>query len=215
MNNATLQAKLYAGYAKAALRLGPLCTHFRPTSAANPTAPANQIASIYAAFATEPTFTFAKPGTYAKPVWYALVDGTQTQTADYLSDGTRTFFVAAQEPLVPIVAVLCTNTISVARPSSDPGYGAQPYGGDVASQEVPLMTAWPGSILQGTKGEKSDTNLPGDTRMPWFSVLLPAWPGVMLADDDVLTDDAGRRMKISSAELTGLGWRITAALAAA
>ena len=32
---------------------------------------------------------------------------------------------------------------------------------------------------------------------------------------DVLTDDLGRRFIVSAAELTGLGWRMTAGLATA
>jgi len=73
-----------------------------------------------------------------------------------------------------------------------------------------LMTAWPASVLQGAKGEKDGAVLPGDVRLPWWAILLPAFPGVTLRSADIITDDIDRRFIISSAEKTDLGWRITA-----
>jgi hypothetical protein len=41
-------------------------------------------------------------------------------------------------------------------------------------------------------------------------VLLPEAPGVILRAGDLIADELGRRYIVSSAELTDLGWRITA-----
>jgi hypothetical protein len=83
----------------------------------------------------------------------------------------------------------------------------------VPAQETTLATAWPISQLQGTKGEKGVTNLPGDVRMPWIAILVPTIPGgVVLAEGDRMRDDLGRAWTLSSCELNPLGWRLTAML---
>lgn len=211
MNADKLQAKVYAGYGKAAQRIGPLCQLYRPLS---PTAPlANQLAPLYASFNAE-DFSYMRPNKYAKPTWFCVADGRLLAVGDYLVDPLgKTWFIAALQTILPILAVDCNRTISMRRPQRQTGNGRLGYNGDTAANETILMSGWPASVLQGTKGEKSETNLPGDTRSPWWTVLLPAWPGVVLRSADIITDDLERRYVISSAELTDLGWRITAAQA--
>ncbi len=209
MNGAQIQQKLYAGYAKAARVIGTTYQHYRPTSATNPISNATQMASLSVSLnADDPTY--ARPNVYGKATWYAIMDGSQMQVGDYIVGIEGTLFVAALQQLLPIFMVDCNRTITVLRPGMDSGVGEIGYGGDTAANEVALMTAWPASLLQGTKGEKNDVNLPGDVRTPWWLVLLPAWPGVTLRTSDIITDDIGRRYVISSAELTDLGWRCTA-----
>ncbi|SDR37616.1 hypothetical protein SAMN05443245_5245 [Paraburkholderia fungorum] len=209
MDAATLQQKIYSGYGKAALRIGPAYDLFRPTSAISPTAQPNQIATLNASFNSQ-DMTYSKPNVYGKPLWYALVDGTQTQVGDYLIGDGQTFFIAAMQTTLPILAVQCTNTLNIFRPQQQTAAGENPYGGTVDENQTELMTAWPASVLQGTKGEKDGAVLPGDVRLPWWAILLPAWPGVILRSADIITDDINRRFIISSAEITDLGWRITA-----
>jgi hypothetical protein len=209
MDGATIQAKVYNGYAMAAARVGTAYAQFRPTGAANPTAAGNQIATIQAAFDAT-AYKFTTPNLFGKPVWYGLFDGRVALAGDYFIGLYGTYYVAGLEPLLPIVCVSCNRTITVARPFSPSGIGAQPYGGDIRSQAVAVMTAWPASVLQGTKGEKGDAQLPGDTRMPWMQILLPAWAGTDILTNDIITDDHARRYIVSSAELTDLGWRLVA-----
>jgi len=208
MNAAKLQQKVYAGYAKAAKRIGPDFDLYRPGSAANPLESGNKVTTLPASFNAE-DMAYGRPNKYGKPTWFALVDGAQTQVGDYLTNGSQTFFIAAQQTILPILAVECNRTISVMRPAQSGDVGVQAYGGDIDDTETALMTAWPASVLQGTKGEKESV-LPGDTRTPWWAILMPAWPDVILRSGDVMTDDIERRYVISSAELTDLGWRITA-----
>jgi hypothetical protein len=84
------------------------------------------------------------------------------------------------------------------------------YEGNTPDTQTPLATGWYASVLQGTKGEKNEVGLPGDVRNPWWLILLPQIPGVTLRTSDLVSDDIGRRYVISSAELTDLGWRLTA-----
>jgi hypothetical protein len=39
---------------------------------------------------------------------------------------------------------------------------------------------------------------------------MPAFPGVELLTSDVIEDELGRRFAVASAEITPLGWRLTA-----
>lgn len=208
MDAATLQSKIYGGYAKAALRIGPSFQLFRPSSATNPFQ-YGPLGTLNASF-NAMDMTYGKPNVYGKPLWYALVDGTQTLVGDYLTNADKTYFIAAMQQTLPILAVECNRTLNVYRAGQQSTVGALPYGGNTAAAETLLMKGWPASVLQGTKGENGGVGLPGDVRLPWWAILMPAFPGVTLRAYDILTDELNNRYIISSAELTDLGWRFTA-----
>jgi hypothetical protein len=210
----TIQKQVWKGYALAGGILGTAVTQYRPSGPLDPLSPGNIVSITLKASFDPDTYKYGKSGLYGKPIWYALVDGSQIETGDYLrTPAGDTYFVAALQHLLPIACVRCDRTIWVRRPFSADGVGALSYGGDEAGQETAIMSGWPASVLQGTKGGQGEVKLPGDERMPWYVVLLPAVPEVQIKSFDVLADDLGRRYKVSSAELTGLGWRLTAALA--
>ena len=208
MDSATLQQRLYKGYAKAAQYIGPSFQLFRPSSATNPFQ-YGPLGTLNASF-NAMDMTYGKPNVYGKPLWYALVDGTQTLVGDYLTNADKTYFIAAMQQTLPILAVECNRTINVYRAGQQATVGALPYGGNTAVAETLLMQGWPASVLQGTKGENGGVGLPGDVRLPWWAILMPAFPGVTLRAYDILTDELNNRYIISSAELTDLGWRFTA-----
>lgn len=207
MDAAALRSKIYGGYAKAATRIGQSYIHYRPTAALTPLSTA--LPSIFASFNAE-DFTYGRPNKYGKPTWFGVFDGGLTAVGDYLVGPEGTFFIAAQQIHLPILCVECNRTIKIMRPQQQTGVGAVGYGGDIAANETVLMSGWPASVLQGTKGEKGDSVLPGDTRNPWWSILLPSFAGVTIRSRDVITDDLNRRYVVSSAELTDLGYRLTA-----
>lgn len=208
MEGAAIWAKVWQGYGKAALYTGASYTQYRPTSAFMPMAAA--YGTQYAIFDAG-NYVFAAPQEYAKATWRALVDGRYTQPFDILTGISGTYFIASQDPLLPIFAVRCNEIVDVWRPATNPGMGAIGYGGDAEETRVAVMTGWPASILQGSHTpEKSDVGLPGDARMPWKMVLMPAFPGVLILTNDYITDGNGVRYQVSDAELTNLGWRIAA-----
>lgn len=211
MDAAKLQQKVYAGYAKAALRIGPDFDLYRPSAPDNPLDAGNKVATLPASFNAE-DMKYGKPNKQVKPTWYVLIDGRITQVGDYLQNSKQTFFIAAQQTILPILAVECNRIISILRPAAPAGVGQLPYNGNIDATEVSLMENWPASVLQGTKGE-AEKILPGDTRNPWWAILLPYWSGVTLRSADIITDDLERRYVVSSAELTDLGWRLTCAQA--
>jgi hypothetical protein len=158
---------------------------------------------------------YSRPNKYGKATWYALFDGSQVNVGDYFVGPEGTFFVAAMQALLPILVVQCNRTISLYKPQAQSGTGLVGYGGTTATgdSDTPptvrlLAQGLPCSILQGTKGEKSEANLPGDTRSPWWQMLMPD-NGLTINIDDVVTDDLGRRYIVSSPEKTDLGHRIT------
>ncbi len=209
MDGATLQARFYKGLAIAALKIGTAYHHYRPTSASNPVGIATQLADIQVSLnADDPTY--ARPNVYGKATWYAIMDGSQMQVGDYIVGIEGTLFVASMQQLLPIFMVDCNRVATVSRAELSASAGLVSYNADTIATEVALMTAWPCSILQGSKGEHNTTDLPGDVRTPWMIILLPAYPGVTLRTSDIITDDLSRRFIISNAELTDLGWRLTA-----
>lgn len=209
MNGTKLNAKVWAGYAKAAKFVGTPYAHYRPSGPNSPLAAGNRLADLPVSLNAEDP-RYARPNVYGKATWYAVADGAQLQVGDYIVGIEGTLFVAALQQLLPIFMVDCNRTVSVLRPAQQPGVGAQGYGGDTAASEIPLMTGWPASVIQGTKGERNDVGLPGDVKTPWWAILLPHAAGVTLRTSDIVTDELSRRYVISSAELTDLGWRLTA-----
>lgn len=207
MDGSKLIAKVYKGYGKAAQRIGFVYQQFRATSPTNPLA-TTALQSLPCSFTTN--FTFNQPNKYGQATWLGIFDGTNVEPGDFLVGHQGTYFVAAMQDLLPIYCVQCNRTISVLRAGMDSSVGQVGYGGDTPATEQVLMSSWPASVLQGTKGEQNEAKLPGDVRTPWWAILMPAWSGIVLRTSDIITDDIGRRYIVSSAELTDMGWRITA-----
>ena len=216
MDQPTIQARINHGNAIATRFLGAPFTQYRPTSVTNPVS-GTPVATLQCAFDPDAAFSFARPSGYSKPIYYGLFDGTNVRVGDYLVSATQgTFFVAGYEPIKPWLCASCNRTLTIKRTALPPATGLDPnYSGRTWPTDTSLMTGWPASILQGTKGEQAPASLrlPGDAREPWWNILLPAYPGVILNMGDHATDDLARGYTISSAELTGLGWRLTASLA--
>lgn len=208
MDGNDIQKKIYSGYEKAVQRLGVPFNQVRPSVALNPIAIVQNVQK--AAFS--PDGKFLKPAGYGKPVWQALVDGRKTEVGDYFVGADATFFIIAMQALLPILAVKCNHVISVSTAASNAGIGAQPYGGNTLAGQHAYLSGWPASILQGPKGERSETNLPGDVKNPWWVILLPSFSGVLINTTDIVTDENEDRYVISSNELTDMGWRLTAQL---
>lgn len=207
MDGTKLQAKIYIGYGKAAKRIGFDYQQFRATSASNPLS-STALQTLSVSFTT--SFNYSSPNKYGKADWLGLFDARQFVPGDFLVGRQGTFFIAAMQDTLPILCVQTNRTVDVLRVSQDAGVGLGSWAGDKPSTEMPIMQDWPASILQGTKGETNEAKLPQDVKTPWWAILFPAWPGVVLRTSDIIRDELGRKYVISSAELTDMGWRITA-----
>ena len=212
MDGITIQKRIYAGRAKAALRIGLACSLYRPISVASPLG--NFITTMNAAFNAGDS-TYRRPNLYDDPIWYADLDGSLTRPGDYLvrvSD-SATWFVAAQQQLLPIVCIDCNRSVRITRQKPLTAVGAVGYGGMAPANEVDVLggagVLWPASILSGVKKEAGAGLPAGVSNIAW-KILLPPSVAVILSAGDIATDDLGRRYAIFGAELTDLGWRMNA-----
>ena len=211
MNPDRLQDLIYRGMGRAALKTGQLYNAFRPSGNTNPCAATNRYLQLRAAFnATDPRFVRAN--TYGHPVWYGVFDSAYTLPGDYLieHDTGRTFFIASQPPLLPVVTVLAERIVSVLRPGGPTGFGVQAYGGVEIAAASLLLGNWPASMIEGGNGggARYAGDLPADVRLTAFTLLLPTLPGIVPRVEDLVEDDLGRNFVVSSAELSELGWRL-------
>ena len=206
MDGLKLVDKVYTGYAKAALRIGFDYDVYRASSASNPTDSGNKITTLKVSLNQKGDYK--QPNTYGKAIWWSYHDGRETVVGDYLVGRMGTFFIASQQDLLPIQCVECNRIVTIARPAQQEGVGALDYQGYTPDDTDTIMTAWPCSILQGR--EKDQSMLPMDTKLPAWIILMPTTMGISLRTSDIITDDLGHRYGIGSAELTDLGWRLTA-----
>lgn len=208
MDGVTINAKIYAGRAQAALRLGLDYLQYRPVSATNPlSAP---LRTIKAAFNAGDS-NYRAPNLQGDAIWYGDFDGRLTQIGDYLvrvSDG-QTYYIAGQQQTLPIVCIDCNRTISLVRiPAAS--VGAVGYSGESAGAQVAALSGWPCSILFGGRSESTGTNLPSTNKNAGWRLLLPPSVPVLINASDILIDDLNRRFAVQAAEQSDLGWRIQA-----
>jgi hypothetical protein len=211
MDGVKLQGKVYYGYAQSAKRIGLPFQQYRPINAMAAVDEHSLVGSILASFNAQ-DMKYGKASAYGKPVWFCLADGRVLAVGDYLIGNGSTYFIAGMQPLLPILAVECNRVMSFFRPQQQVGVGQAGYGGNTVASQRPIAEGFPASVLQGTKGERNDTAMPGDVKVPWWAVLIPTLPGdAQLRTDDVAIDEHGRRYVLASCEQTDLGWRLTAA----
>ena len=208
---------------KAASVLGPAFALYRPNGAGPAIASANARGNVPAWITADEQLRAVRPLADNKSRAFACIDPALAQVGDYIigqqwnGGQVSTWFVQSMDLPAPISVVRCNHTLTFMRPGS-PAPGANFYGGDVTATETPIITGWPASVLQGTKGQTGPVNLPGDDRLPWVNILLPVLPaGVQIRAGDFAVDDQPQPMRyeVSGAVATPQGWAITAALTVA
>jgi hypothetical protein len=209
MDPSVLEDRVRWGLNVAARALGTDTSAYRPSGVAEPLASANRFLRLRAAF-TPPDGKFGHPNGYGAALWYGVFDAAYTKPGDYLVQGDATWFVASQQRLLPVLCVHTNRVVSFWRAAAPLSTGVNNYGGVVTATNTPLLTNWPASVLGAVGRGHPDTDLPNDSLIPYWTVLLPAFPGVTLLPADMLTDDLGRNGVVAAAELSELGWRITA-----
>ncbi len=205
-----IQDRIAKGLGTTARIIGLTYDAYRPTSVHDPLAPANRFLRLPAAFSPD-DMSFHQPAGYGHASWMGLFDYAYTQPGDYLKGPGGTFFIAAQQALLPVLCVRTTRTLSVLRPVAPTAAGVNSYSGVTQATTTPLITQWPGSVLSAGGGRPGE--LPADGRLPSWTILLPMTP-VLLRPSDIVQDDQGRSYIIGTAEQTDLGWRILAKQAA-
>ncbi|GAB3249175.1 hypothetical protein [Chitinimonas naiadis] len=214
MDGQTLQAKIYAGYARSAQHIGLDFDLYRPASIAAPLS--NKVGTLKAAMDSSASYSFKAPNEYGDPTWFALINDATTQPGDYLVNGNGTYFIAGKQFLLPVIVVECNRQVRVSRQPAPTGVGAVGYGGPCGTAgDIDVIgstaggTAWPCSILLKGQREKSLSALPGASSQVGWQILLPPSVAVPLNAGDIATDDLGRRYLLHGAEQSDLGWRLT------
>jgi len=218
MDALTLADRVRRSQGRAAVVLGAWCDAYRPSDATNPLVPRNRFMKLQAAFSSlDGEFEHALG--YGQTAWSALFDSAYTRPGDYLvrpestpgADDGSVWFIVQQQPLLPALCVRASRVLGFVRPSpstSTTSSGVGSYGGFTIANATPLLSGYPGSVTNAYGSGLDPTNLPADAPPRAWDVLLPAVPGVVLLNGDLMTDDLGRSGVVSSPELTDLGWRI-------
>jgi hypothetical protein len=208
MNPMELQNRVHWGLNAAARAVGADTDAYRPSGFSEPLAPENRFLRMRAAF-TARDGKFAHPNSYGDALWYGIFDAAYTRPGDYLVQADSVWFVAAQQRLVPVLCVQTNRIVSFSRPAAPPSTGVNAYGGTIMETNKILLTSWPASVLGVAGRGHPSADLPSDGSVPYWTVLLPAIPDMVLLSSDLMTDDLGRNAVIAAAELSALGWRIT------
>jgi hypothetical protein len=208
MNPAELQDRVYRGLNAAARAVGAESDAYRPSGVAKPLAAENRFLRLRAAF-TARDGRFVHPNAYGDAIWYGVFDAAYTRSGDYLVQRDGVWFIASQQRLLPVLCVLTNRIVSFWRPAAPSSTGVNTYGGVVTETNTALLTDWPASVLGVAGRGHSSADLPSDSSIAYWTVLMPATPGVTLLQSDLMTDDLGRNAVLAAAELSDLGWRIT------
>jgi hypothetical protein len=209
MDSAHLQDRVHWGLNVAARTIGARTDAYRPSGISDPLAPANRFLRLHAAFSA-PDGKFSRANAFGAALWYGVFDAAYTRPGDYLVQRNRIWFVAAQQQLLPTLCVSTNRMVSFWRPAAPSNTGVNDYGGATPATNTLLLSNWPASVLDATGRARAEPNLPVTTAEPYWTVLLPALSEVVLSPSDLITDDLTRGAVVTAAELTDLGWRITA-----
>lgn len=208
MVQARIQDRIHWGFNVAARVAGSSADAYRPSSALLPLAPNNRFLRLHALFGGVHG-SFERPNPYGSALTHGIFDAAYTRPGDYLVQGGAIWFIASQEPLLPVLCVRTNRTVSFARAAAPATTGVNAYGGVTAATTTPLLTEWPASVLGSSGGGQPRAGLPSDNTVPYWTVLLPAFSGVTILPADLMSDELGRNAVVSAAELTELGWRLT------
>ena len=209
------------GLGRAGRALGPLCDAYRPAGASDPLSLANRFLRLPAAFAPHGG-KWDRPQGYGQAMWDGLFDTAYTRPGDYIvrreseagaADG-GIWFVATQQKLLPPLCIRASRVVTFARAPLAQAAGLNGYGGVTTLARTALLRDWPASVLDSGASGAYQADLPTDTSLGSWSVLLPRLPDIVLKAGDFMTDDLGRTGVVGAAELSELGWRLNVKQAA-
>jgi hypothetical protein len=205
MDSDHLQDRVYWGLNRMANKMGRVTDAYRPDGDSNPVDRSNRFLQLRAAF-SRADGSFAQPVGYEVAVWRGYFDGSYTQAGDYLVQKNDIWFIASQHSLLPVLCVKTNRVISITR-QIVPATGASTTP-TTAATSINIISQWPASVL-GTEAQgRPITQLPGDTRIPTVTALLPSIHGQILQPADVVIDELGTTRIVVAAELSDLGWRL-------
>ena len=207
MDPARLKDRVYRGLNTAARAVGVDTDAYRPSGATDPLAPNNRFLRLRVAF-TAHDGRFAHPNEYGEALNYGIFDAAYTRPGDYLRS-TR-WRVVHRCSTKTFTGALCPDQPDrfVFAPSGSRQRRRQQVWRDDRRDQAAIAYELACECLGCFSTWSSNADLPGDTSAPYWTVLLPAVPGVVLLPSDLMSDDLGRNAVVAAAELTELGWRV-------
>ena len=218
MNGLSVQDRLNAGAGRAAARIGLPCDLYRPQNLAFSDADPEESPTDQSHFRLRINAVFLplggklrRPVPANDPLWELAIDAAYTRPGDILirRNDKAVFFIAAQQPLLPVMAVHAPRRVTIRRPNTANVAGVNLYGGTVASLDTVLARDWPASILAAGSQGTGLASIPAETNPGMWQVLLPPSLRLELLTTDTVADDLGRHGVIASIETTDLGTRLT------
>ncbi len=193
---------------RVARHIGTPADAFRPVGPLMPLAPKNRYLRLPAVFSTSPV-NFGQVAGYGSSICYGHFDSSYTRPGDYLVQSNRTYFIASQERLHPILCVRTNATLTIKRSQPTSLIGSNGYGGTPIDGMLLVLHAWPASVLGMSTGGTSQAGLPVDVVLPQWTVLMPSYAESQVLSGDTVSDGATLKGTVVSSEHTMLGWRLT------
>ncbi len=209
MSFAHIQDRISYGYGKAAKKLGKLYSIYRAVSGINPLSLSNLIGETYVS--PNVSWDYMKANKSANTLWQLCVDARAVNTDDYLVGEDFTFFIDADQPLLPVNGYECNRIVRVTRPTKSLLPGENQYGGYKPDDVLEILLNAPISIILATgRPAANNFNLPLDAGLCRYNFYIPNLPNVDIRIGDLIDDDRGVRVVINGIEETSLGFRGTA-----
>lgn len=201
MDAARIQHLIYAGYGKAAIRIGPTYSQYRSASHLNPIQSANLVATLPASFNIGGAYTGQNKANQL--YWQIIADATGFQLGDYLV-GPATYCVVALDSILPPIALRCTQTLSFSRPAINQSAGLQPY--PRPEIDTAYATSIPGVLNVKKETGRPTAGLPGDNALRTFYSAFFYLPDGVVQERDQATDENGNNYQVISAQFGLFGY---------
>lgn len=101
-------------------------------------------------------------------------------------------------------------TISITRPGTIAGVGAQGYSGAAAANETSIAANIPASIQLERQGPAALAGVPADTIGRGLWRIYFKLPRGTVQERDIITDDLGNRFQVTNPYWDSLGYNVTA-----
>lgn len=198
MDGATVQDRIYAGYAKAAEHTGRIYSQYRAASPISPLEAGNLLGEIACLFAAEKRFEV--PNKFKIPTRYLYADGRELQQRDLLVGPYGTFFVADMQPNLPLQAIRCNDVVSIDRPV----YQGTTLVPEPVAIGLPIFSQLKKVDI---KRPEFGANTAGTAIAEYFG-FLPVEVGTV-QQHDIITDQTGRLFEIDTIDNTEIGVVVT------
>lgn len=113
------------------------------------------------------------------------------------------------------MSFLYPRTVAITRPPVNDTPGDRGYSGLTEGSETPVASGLPASIQLASKGGSPDADVPADAySRVTYDIFVPARAAALglIDENDVATDDLGKRYQIIGAYWNSLGYNLTAVL---